>query len=189
VKQLLDFIERYRQVREEELDDIRENVQVAQFRKNTCLQKQGESADYAGFIIKGAVRSFYVDEKGEEHTVSFVFEHQPLFQLESFMYNMPAATSSVTLESTEVYYVSRSNFFRFLEKYPVYEKVLRDILSEYLLLEGKNSQLLRLSSARERYERFLSMYPEAVKRAPLKYIASYLGMAKESISRIRSGRQ
>ena len=88
------------------------------------------------FIIKGAVRGYYTDESGTEHTLGFALENQPLVAFDSFTQQTPIGFTSVALENTDTIWISQSAFYNFLETYPRYEKVLRTIISQCISLRN-----------------------------------------------------
>jgi len=185
---VLDFISNYTAVTSEEMNAMMAIMHVSTHEKNELLQRQGEIPKRAAFIVKGAVRIYYIDGKGTEHTTAFIFENHPIVALEGFAQQTPVAINAITLEPTELIWTSYAEFFGFLETYPKYEVVLRNILSRFLTLQGEQAKLLRISSSRERYEALCKMRPELIQRIPLKYIASYLEMALETLSRVRAGK-
>jgi len=185
---VLDFLSNYTTVTEDEMNAMLEIIHFSSHEKNETIQRQGEIPKRAAFVVKGAVRTYYVDEKGTEHTTAFIFENHPLVVFDSFAQQTPVAINAITLEPTELIWTSHAEFFAFLEAHPKYEVVLRNVLSKYMTLQGEQAKLLRISSSRERYEMLCKERPEIIQRVPLKYIASYLGMALETLSRVRAGK-
>ena len=186
MQQVIDFISGYIQMSEDELRFVADNMQLSSFKKGEILLKQGQILNKMAFIVKGAVRGYYSDENGTEHTLGFALENQPLVAFDSFTQQTPIGFTSIALEDTDTIWISQSAFYNFLEIYPRYEKVLRTIISQYMTIEGEKTKLLRIISAKERYKALLATQPELIKRVPLKYIASYLGMTTENLSRVRS---
>lgn len=188
MQQVFDFISDYTKIGEDELHFIAENIQFSSFKKGEIFFRQGQLLNKMSFVTKGAVRSYYCEENGIEHTIGFIFENHPLVAFDSFTQQTPIAFTSIALENTDIIWVSQSVFYKFLETYPQYEKVLRTILSKYMTFETEKAKLLRINSAKERYEALLQTKLEIIKRVPLKYIASYLGITLETLSRIRAGK-
>lgn len=156
--------------------------------KNDVLIQQGKVSGRIAFITKGSARAYYSDEHGAEHTIGFIFENEPVVAVESFTRLTPSGTSAAALEPTDLLWTSHTEFFDFLKIFPKYETALRIVVSEHLAMEGEQSKLLRIASSRERYNALCRMRPEVIRRVPLKYIASYLGMALETLSRVRAGK-
>lgn len=184
----IQYLSRYIRTTAEEEEMMLSLMHYESYPKRSILHKQDEVSGRASFIIKGAVRSYYTDRAGEEHTVGFTFENEPLVAIDSFLRQAPCGTSSMALENTELIWVSREDFYKFIGQYQRYEKVIIQIMSEGFALEGERSRLLRIHASRERYETLLRGNPEIIKRVPLKYISSYLGMALETLSRVRAGK-
>jgi CRP-like cAMP-binding protein len=188
MQQVIDFISGFIQMSEEELHFIADNLQFTSFKKGEILLHQGQIPNKLSFVIKGAVRGYYTDENGMEHTLGFAFENHPLGAFDSFTQQIPIGFTGCALENTDTIWISQSAFYRFLETYPRYEKVVRTIISQYMTLEGEKTKLLRIISSKERYRALLETQPELIQRVPLKYIASYLGITIETLSRIRAKR-
>lgn len=186
MQQVFTFISQYVTMNEDELRFIADNLQFATFKKGEILLKQGQILDKMAFIIEGAVRGYYTDENGIEHTLGFALENNPLVAFDSFTQQTPIGFTSIALENTQTIWISQTAFYNFLETYPRYEKVLRTIISQYMTIENEKAKLLRIISSKERYHALLKMHPELIKRVPLKYIASYLGIAIKTLSRVRA---
>jgi CRP-like cAMP-binding protein len=185
---VIDFLSTFVKISEDEIPVIMERIHFLSVPKNEFIQKQGEISRQIAFILKGAVRTYYTDENGQEQTVNFIFENQPCVAFDSFANQTPSSTSAITLEPVEMIGTSHAEFFGFLEEHPKYETAIRTILGQYLILESEHSRLLRINPSRARYEALCKAQPELVKRVPLKHLASYIGMTLETLSRIRAGK-
>lgn len=185
---VFDFLTKFTDVSEDEMRAMMLIAHTSSHGKMEILYSQGSIPKRLGLIVKGAVRIYYTDESGIEHTTSLIFENLPFVPFDSFAQKIPVPLTAITLEPTEILWTSHEEFFSFLDAFPKYEKVLRHILSDILRLQGEHIKLLRISSPRERYELFCQLRPQVVNRVPLKYIASYLDMAVETLSRVRAGK-
>ena len=163
-------------------------IQYSSYRKGDLIYKQGEIPKIVCFLMRGVVRSFYTDEEGKDNTVGFGFEHEPVIPYGSFIDQVPSGVSIIALEQVELIWTGRQEYYAFLESFPRFETGIARLLGEYLVKGGQHLKLMRINSSRERYERLCELQPEVIKRVPLKYIASYLGMALETLSRIRAGK-
>jgi CRP-like cAMP-binding protein len=188
IRPVIDFLSAYVKVSATEMESMRCEMHFSSFGKNDVIQKQGEIPKSVFFILKGAVRTYYTDEEGNEQTVNFILENQPFVPFESFAQQTPSALAMMAMENTDIIYIRRDGFFGFLETFPKYETVLRNIISQIVVLESEYSKLLRINPARGRYEVLCKSRPDIITRVPLKYIASYLGMTLETLSRIRAGK-
>lgn len=172
----------------EEKEDFYELINFKTYKKGEFIYRQGDTVKNICFLVKGAVRSFYVNEDGKEHNTAFFLENEPFVPFASFVEQTPSTIFIEALENIEITWTSRKHYLAFLEKYPRFQIALSKLLSEYLLKGGEHLKLMRIESSRERYESLIASKPELVKRIPLKHIASYLGMALETLSRIRAGK-
>jgi CRP-like cAMP-binding protein len=188
VQQVIDFVSAFTKVSKKEVAAISGIIHLSQHEKNEVLIEQGSIPKRLAFIIQGAVRTYYIDSSGNENTIAFRFENEPLVPFESFIQQTPTVINAVTLEPTVLIWTSHSEFTAFLESFPKYEKVLREIISKSLFMQSEQMRLLRITSSRERYEMLCKLRPEVIQRVPLKHIASYLGMALETLSRVRAGK-
>lgn len=185
---VIDFISGYKQITEVEMNAIIERVHFSFFEKNEVLFRQGTVPQKILFIVKGAVRWYYADEKENEHTVDFAFENQPVVPFGCFERQVPCIHSAITMEPTDVIWTSYAELFGFLKSFPKYDSTFRTIITEYLNQERKQAKLLRIHSSKERYESLYKWRPEWVQRVPLTHLASYLEMALETLSRVRGGK-
>lgn len=183
---IIDFISNFTTPNEEELQAIFGMLHFSSHKKNEILHQQMTIPKRMAFIIKGGLRVYYSDENGKTHTVGFVFENNHSIDFECFSRQIPSSLEAATLEPTDLVSVSYADFFNFIETYPKYEIILRKVLSENSQFEMEKAKLLRIGSARERYEAFCKLRPTIINRVPLKYVASYLDMALETLSRIRA---
>ncbi|UPT65239.1 MAG: Crp/Fnr family transcriptional regulator [Sphingobacteriales bacterium JAD_PAG50586_3] len=185
---IIDFISGFVDVAAEELEAMHSRIHFQSLKKGEYFQQQDEVPQNIAFIITGAVRIFYTDEKGNEHSLSFAFENQPLVAFDSFANQLPSHIACVALEPTNIIYTSHEEFFSFLEMYPKYEILVRNVISQHLIKVGEHARLLRINPVRDRYEQLCKKQPELIQRVPLKHIASYMGMSLETLSRVRAGK-
>lgn len=189
MQSIFEYISKYiGTINEEELQAILRLVHHDSFKKGEVIYKQGEVPKKLCFILQGAVRSYYTDEEGRENTVNFGFENEPIAPYGSFMDQVPSGVTIVAIEKVELVWTSKQEYFAFMENFPRFQTGIASLLGEYLVKGGQHLRLMRISSSKERFESLCELQPELVKRVPLKYIASYLGMALETLSRIRAGK-
>lgn len=188
MQQVLDFISNYTQISVEEVQAIQSILNFSTHSKNEILQKQGAISRRIAFLLKGAVRAYYITDDGNEHTTSFGFENSPMAEIENFSRLTPSSVEVITLEPTELIWIGQPEFFNFLEEYPKYESVLRSMMSHFLQIDSEQWRLLRINSASKRYNTLCERRPDIIQRVPLKHIASYLEMSVETLSRVRAGK-
>ena len=154
-------------------------------RKKQFLVQEGEVGRYIAYVIRGCLRTYVVDEKGEEHIVAFAIDDWWASDLHSFLAGTPATFNIDALEDSRLLLLDRESREGLLHAVPKMERFFR-LLQEanYVATHHRISETLS-NSAEERYLNFLKTYPQLVRRIPQKHIASFLGITPQSLSRIR----
>lgn len=148
--------------------------------------KAGEVCNYSTFVISGALKSFTVDDEGNEHILSFALRDWWIADMYSFITQKPAVLNIEAVADSEVCLISRQNREILFSKVPRFERMFR-ILIENSLVANQQRLLDNLSStAEERYLRFIKKYPSIPECVPQHNIASYLGITPEFLSKIRA---
>jgi CRP-like cAMP-binding protein len=161
-----------------------ENCTIVSFSKNKILLLQGEKSLNLFFIIKGLIRGFYTDEKGNEVTKCFSCENE-FFSTEGLRNDNPSSFNIECLEDCKCIQVP----YRVLNIASNEDKNLLTLINRYTSkamteIEDKAKNLM-IKSAEERYRLFREQYPKLYKRINQKYIASYIGIREGSLSRIK----
>ena len=170
---------------DDELAALMNILTFESFKKNELIQKEGKRVEKIAIIIKGAVVGYYNDND-QDKVIDFMFENEVLADYSSFVQQTLSMGSAKAIEPSLLAVISYTDFYSFLDHYPKYENVMRQILGDTLMIQTDRFKVQRMEVARDRYLALCEMRPEVIKRVPLKYIASYLGMALETLSRIRS---
>ncbi len=188
IEVLVRYFTNYTQVSQEEIDLLKQVIGYRKYKKKEIIHRQGDVQKYLAFITKGAVRFFYIDEKGDEQTSEFAFENTIIGEYKTLIESEISSAYAEAVEDTELLGISKDGLLKFLDKYPKYYAVMTDIMSDALVETELRNKLLRITSSRERYEELCRLQPEIVRRIPLTYIASYLKMALGTLSRVRAGK-
>lgn len=163
-------------------------IKHKQFRKGELLVRIGQVPENFYFICKGLARVYYV-RHDQEVTDYFAIDNQFIGALPGLFTQQPSHKAIEALEDAEVDYFSYAAFDKLCERHHDLERAARK-MSIFGMMEGqKRIESIRFYSAKERYDELERLYPGITNRAPLKYIASYLGVTQVSISRIRAGKQ
>ncbi|SFN18780.1 cAMP-binding domain of CRP or a regulatory subunit of cAMP-dependent protein kinases [Chitinophaga sp. YR627] len=156
-------------------------------RKKEFLLKEGDVCRYIGFIIKGAIRQYTVDKKGNEHMQNLCIENWWTADRESFHNQTPSIYNIDAWEDTELLLLPKANrYYERVNNIPAFREMrirLDDnnhIATQYRLHSSINH------TAEHRYEDLMNRYPEFAQRFPQHIIASYIGITKETLSRIRN---
>ncbi len=161
-------------------------LKLKKLKKKQYLFQEGDTVRYDYFVNKGCLRTYTIDEKGQEHVVQFSIEDWWTGDMYSFLTQTPARYNIDAIEDTELLCLERNALEELYIKVPKFERFFRLLLQNaFVALQERIIGNLSLT-ADERYCTFIEKYPLMEKRLPLKQIASYLGITPESLSRIRS---
>ena len=168
-----------------DMDVIKEVFTPKKLRKRQYFLQEGEVCKYAAFIVKGAMRKYSVDVKGVEHVMTLYIENWWVSDRESYVMLTPSLYNIDAWENSEVLVVTRADFLGRLGSIPAINEMARTMDDNHAIAAQKRMASISLS-AEERYTALIKTYPEFLQRFPQHIIASYLGITKETLSRIRS---
>lgn len=160
-------------------------LETKELKKKEYLLKQGQICQGIYFLSKGLIRTFYINDNGKEINTSFYLQNDFLREIESMTNNIPSTKNIQAIEDSTVFYIDKIKLTNLYEKSGFYQKMGRMILEKLTIIEQKYSSLLIGHPPKDRYLHVLENNPELVKRIPLQYLATYLGISRESLSRIR----
>ena len=170
---------------ENDIKLIKNTFLLKRFRKRQYLLQAGEVCKYSAFIVKGAMRQYSVDEKGNEHVVRLSIENWWAADRESFTMLTPSIYNIDAWEDTDALLVTYADFAGMINKIPALSELIRKLDENHAFALQKRVNASISLSAEKRYEDFAKQYPEFIQRFPQHIIASYLGITKETLSRIR----
>ena len=169
---------------EEEWDALNECVIKRTFKKGDYLCRNGQVEKYLSIIQIGTCRGFY-NKDGEEISVAFMFDEDYVSAYYSFLSQRPSLMAIQALTAVTVYSINKKDLDRLCDQSKNAERIGRlNAERIYRRKEEREISLLTMS-ATERYIELLKRSPQLFQQIPLKYIASYLGIQPESLSRIR----
>lgn len=183
---LIAYIRRYSvtSLTEGNIDVIQNSFLPKKIRKRQYFLQEGQVCKYAGFIVKGAMRQYTVDEKGGEHIVRLCIENWRVLDRESWSMQKPSVFNIDAWEDSDLLLLTNADHLSHLGVPAVNEAILK-MDQNFAIAAQKRLASISLS-AEERYAELVKTYPEFLQRFPQHIIASYLGIAKETLSRIRS---
>ncbi|WP_346985842.1 Crp/Fnr family transcriptional regulator [Chryseobacterium sp. POE27] len=155
------------------------------FPKKTVLLREGEICQFEGYIQKGCVRVYYLDDNGFEVTILFAIEDWWISDIASFQDQKPSNLYIETLEDSEIYMLNPATKEKLLTEIPKFERVFRMLVQRNLSTLQNRLVNTISKSASDRYLEFIKVYPSIPQRVAQYYIASYLGVSKEFVSTIR----
>lgn len=154
-------------------------------KKNCRLLNLGEVCQYAYFICSGSLRTYFIDEKGEEKTKYIGFEKQFATALASFITQVPTDEGIQALEDSELLRISQADFYKLVDTNAVFAKLYRQSLEQSQVFASWRIATMVSMTAKERYENLLEQMPQVVLRLSNKHVASFLGITQESLSRLK----
>lgn len=170
-------------LREEEL--LTSKVGIRKYRKGQFVLQAGDVCKQEHFIIEGCVKSYYVDQEGQEHIVMLAVENWWTGDLGSFTSQTPADLNIQCMENTTMAQISYEDLNQLYSEIPKLDRFFRIIIQRAFVASQKRIINNMSLPARERYLLFRQRYPLIEQRVPQYLIASYLGMTKEFLSKIR----
>jgi CRP-like cAMP-binding protein len=186
IEPLLKYISNYITLTTEEIDFLKSKVLYRKYLKGQYIVQQGDVCKYSGFVISGCTKTFYADKEGQEHIVMFSIEDWWASDMGSFVTQTPADFNVQCLENTELIIFPYDIIEELYIEIPKLERFFRKILEKALAASQKRIVRSFSLSAKEQYLYFRNQYPKIEQRIPQYMIASYLGITKEFLSKIKS---
>ena len=176
---------RYSTMTHDELDVLESILVPMKFQKGEIILKEGDICDCIYWVTKGLVRQFYY-KNGKELTEYMTTENNIVMSIESLFKEEPTRQQIQALEPTILFALPKNTLEREAVRNVNIQMLYRKILEESLIISQIHADMLRFESAQERYAKLVKRSPQLVLRAPLVYIASYLQMTPETLSRVRT---
>lgn len=183
---LLDYITNHIVLSSEEESLLHSKIKYRKYLKGQYLVQQGDVCNYLSFVCSGCLKTFHVDDEGQEHIIRFAIENWWTADLGSFIEQRPADCSVQCLEHTDLIQFSFESLTMLYIEIPKLERLFRIIFQNAFVSSEKRLMNNFSLTAKERYLIFLKEYPQIEQRIPQYMIASYLGFTKEFLSKIRS---
>ncbi len=176
---------KYSTMTHDELDALESVLVPMKFAKGEMILKEGEICRYIYHIDKGLVRQFYykADKEVTEHIGT---DNSIVMCIESLFREEPTKLQMEALEPTMIYALPKKRLEEVALHNVNIQILYRKILEESLMLSQVHADLVRFETAQDRYRKICKLMPQVVLRAPLVYIANYLQMTPETLSRVRA---
>jgi len=152
----------------------------------TYLQRENQPCNYLYFVNAGALRAYFLNKEGKASTIMFALKDWWVTDMACFVNQQPAMLNIVALEQTAILQISKTDLDLLLAEVPKFERFFRILFQNaYVREQLRVVQNLSLTAA-ERYDNFITKYPQIVQQVTQKQIASYLGITPEFLSTIRN---
>ena len=155
-------------------------------RKKRFLLHDGDPCIYTTFVEKGLLRSFRIDDKGNEHILQFGLQGWWVADLYSFLTGEPSEYNIEALEDSELLLITKPSWDKLLHEVPAFEHYFRILIQNNLIATQRRLMGTMSTTAEERYNKLLQEFPDIAQRVPQHMIASYIGVTRETLSRLRS---
>ncbi len=182
----LEYIKRSTSLTKEEEAILVSKVSVRTYLKGQYLVQQGDICKYSGFVLSGCTKTFYMDKSGQEHILQFSIEDWWASDMGSFITQTPADFNIKCIENTEMVMFSYDIMESLYEKIPKLERLFRQLVERAYVASQKRIVRGFSLTAKEQYLFFRTQYPKIEQRIPQYMVASYLGITKEFLSKIKS---
>ena len=176
---------RYSTMTHEELDILESVLVPMKFAKNEIILGEGDTCEHIYWVVKGLARQYYF-KNGKEVTEYMGTENTIMMSIESLFKEQPSTQVIQAVEPTIVYAMPKKDLEAVAMRSVNIQILYRKILEESLIISQQRADMLRFESAQDRYQKLVKNAPQLVLRAPLVYIASYLQMTPETLSRVRT---
>jgi CRP/FNR family transcriptional regulator, anaerobic regulatory protein len=182
--QIIKSIKSFVSLNQEEEQAFADILVVKQFKKKEFVLQEGKICDKISFVNSGCMRAFY-NVDGVENTIQFFFANSWYTDYASFLTGQPTIENLQALETSEIVQIKKEDLYKLYNIYPVFDRIGR-VMAENAFLSVSNLNKMKTNEEpEERYLNLLKERPELMERVPQHYVASYLGVKPESLSRIR----
>lgn len=176
---------KYSTMTHDELDALESILVPQKYAKGQMIINEGQVCDSIYYIERGLIRQFYF-KNGKQITEHLGEEHTIFMCIESLFREEPTKLQVEAIEPTIVYAIPKQKLEQVALHNVNIQILYRKILEESLIISQVHADLIRFETAQARYKRMCKLNPQVILRAPLVYIASYLQMTPETLSRVRA---
>jgi len=181
---LRQHIEKITPLTDSEFDYILSHFTPRSFKKHQFVIQKGDPVKNDYFVISGLLKAYHTDQDGKDHIIQFAMEDWWISDYQAYFNGTPATLYIDCLENVDILCLSLTNREKLCaELHKIEHFFRRKSNSGYIALQRRILSLLD-SSAKERYEQLLQQYPTLLQRVPKTLIASYLGVSRETLSRL-----
>ncbi len=183
---LLDNIAKYVELSDNEIEQFMSILKTKRIKKRQFVIQPGFLSDYQNYIVEGAVRVFYLDDTGKEHTVIIGIEDWFFSDFYSYINRTPAEYFAEALEDSFIIQMKHDDIEELCSKILPLCQYFRKLTEKALSFSHRRTISHISKTSEERYWEYVNKYPQIANRVPQYVLGSYLGISPESISRIRS---
>ncbi|KAB1230461.1 Crp/Fnr family transcriptional regulator [Chryseobacterium viscerum] len=182
---LLQYIQSIHVFTHEETEAVRKYFEPVAFSKNTIIEEAGTIPQYLYYIVSGYLRLFYTDENGNEVTTHINCPPGFFTSYSEFINGTVSENNIECITDAELLRISKENLDHLINQSQAMKDFSISVFQQSITYNEKRSRELSVLNAEQRYLKLMEDYPEIIQNVPIQYIASFLGMKPESLSRIR----
>lgn len=170
----------------DEFQVVLDHFELSTYKKHQYIVRSNHPAPNDHFVTNGLLRSFYLDEAGKEHILQFAMEDWWISDPQAYHNRLNATLNIDCLEDSHIMSISIDNREKLCREVPKMEYFfLKKTTAGYIALQQRILSLMSQKSD-ERYSQFVALYPNLIHRLPKTLIASYLGISRETLSRMNN---
>jgi CRP-like cAMP-binding protein len=181
---VLNYITQYHKISDRALRYLVPKLQIKDVAKGELLAHAGGRCDYMYFVLKGILRG-YINDNKREVTTWITAENELVTSIRSFLMQIPTRENIAAIEDSRVIYLHYDDLQYMYDNFTDFNIMGRKIAEIYYMHAEDRAFICRLSKAADRYNYFMINNGHVINRVPLTYVASYLGIRLDSLSRIR----
>ncbi|TCI92165.1 Crp/Fnr family transcriptional regulator [Tenacibaculum sp. M341] len=182
---ILNNIKRYVSLNEEDEQQFSSIIRTSNIKRRQFIVQPNFVCTHLTYVLKGAFRSYFVNDQGVDHTIQFAIEDWFISDFNSYITQTPASLFVEALENAVIQQISYEDVEKICAENPKFERFFRLVAQKSFAFAQRRVLSNLGKSAEERYLEFQNLYPSIVQRVPQYTLASYLGMSAEFLSKIR----
>ncbi len=172
-------------VTQAELDFLESGLTINKLNSKEFYLRANDVQNEMGYVYSGLLRAFYIDQSGNEITVNFLHENNYATHYSAFITRTPSKYYFQCLEPCVIVQLSYEHMQAGYEKFPMLERYGRLVAEEVLKAQQKRIESFLFDTAETRYLDFIKANPELFNRVSISYLSTYLGIERQTLTRIR----
>lgn len=185
MQELIDYFQSYIPLTSGEKELVESKVALRNIKRKQMILQEGFVCKHYSFVVRGCLKMYAVDDKGNEHNLQFAAENDWIADIGSFHSQKPSKLFIEAIEPSLILQIEQQDLYFLYINIPKLDRIFKVII-ENKFIELQNRVLQNISSTgQQRYLNFLDQYPKLALRLPNTQIASYLGITPEFLSKIR----
>lgn len=179
------FLKNIAPITDKEFADTISYFTEQNLQKGDFFVKQDKVCKHIAFILKGTLRTYYINDKAEETTSCFCTENNLTTSYKSFILQQPSTLILQAIEDTQLLVINYDNLQKLYSQSNIWQTIGRAVAEQEYIVMEKYASVLNNETAKEKYLRLLKEQPNVIQKANVEDIASYLGVTRRTLSRIR----